>query len=214
MDFYQINVEKREETGKGPMRRLREAGFVPGNLYGLGRPNLNLTIPAADLEKFFEAPSHLVELRLGDKGREAIVREVQIDALTDAILHVDFTRVEADTAVTTHVRITYKGTAAGTTTGGVLQTLEEALEISAKPRDIPTEILIDISELDLGDSIRASEVPMPSGVERITGEDVILIQVTSPKAVAEDEEGAEGEGAEGEAAADGEAAAEGGDSAE
>lgn len=200
MDFFQISVDKREETGKGPMRRLRGAGFVPGVLYGLGRPTMPITLPRRELQRFFDAPSHLIELRMGDKARQAIVREVQIDAITDEILHVDFHRVEADVAVQDNVRLNYKGTAIGTTKGGMLQTLAEMVEISAIPRNIPHEIVVDISGLELGDGVRAAEVALPEGVELITTPDTLLIQVAAPKMEAADEEEAE-EGAE-EPAAD------------
>lgn len=201
MDFFQISVDEREETGKGPMRRMRRAGFVPGVLYGLGRRTMPITLPSRELQRFFAAPSHLIELRMGDKARQAIVREVQIDAITDQILHVDFHRVEADVAINDKVRLVYKGTAVGTTVGGMLQTLEEMVEISAIPRNIPHELIVDISGLELGDGVRAGEVPLPADVELVTAPDMLLIQVAAPKIEAVEEEEEEAVAEEGEEAA-------------
>ncbi|MDJ0974169.1 MAG: 50S ribosomal protein L25 [Planctomycetota bacterium] len=209
MEFFQIEVTNREDVGKGPIGRLRRAGNVPGNLYGLGRPNVHLTIPGDELARFFDGPSNLVELRMGDKGRQAIVREVQIDPLTDEILHVDFLRVDEDAEIENLVRLTYKGTAIGTTKGGVFQALEEAIAIRSKPKDLPSELIIEIAGLELGDGVHAGDVELPSGVTLVSAAEMLLAQVTTPKVTAEPTE----EEGEGEAPAEGgEApAAEGGD---
>ena len=211
MEFFQIDVSKREDVGKGPIRRLRRAGNVPGNLCGLGRPNLHLTVSGDELSRFFDNPSNLVELRMGGKGRQAIVREVQIDPLTDEILHVDFVRVEEGAELEDRVRLVFKGTAIGTTKGGLLQTLEETVEVRSKPKDLPTELVIDISGLELGDGVYARDVDLPSGVSLVSSEDMLLINVAAPKLEAEPTE--EEAAAEGEAPAEGDAApaAEGGD---
>lgn len=214
MDFFQLEVAQREDVGKGPIRRLRRAGNVPGSLYGLGRPNLLLTISGEALARFFANPSHLVELRMGGQERQAIVREVQVDPLTDEILHVDFLRVEEGVEIEDRVRLTFKGTAIGTTKGGLLQTLEETLEVRGKPRDLPPELVLDISGLELGDGIYARDVELPSGVSLAGPEDMLIISVAAPKLEAEPTEGeAEGETPEGAPAEDGggEAADEGGD---
>lgn len=209
MEFFQIQVSRREETGKGPIRRLRGEGLVPGILYGLGRPNLPLKIPTGELTRFLDNPSHLVELHMGDKARQAIVREVQVDPLTDAILHVDFHRVEEGAEVEDHVRIVYKGTAIGTTKGGVFQALEEALFIRSTPRDLPAEFLVDVAHLEFGDAVLARDVALPKGVTLLTAEETILAQVAAPKRVAveEEPEAAAAEGAEGAEATDEAAAA-------
>lgn len=210
MEFFQIEVTKREETGKGPIRRLRRAGNVPGVIYGLGKPNLPISIPTPALTQFFQSHSHLVELTMAGKARQAIVREVQVNPLTDAILHVDLQRVEEGAEIEDHVRLIWKGTATGATKGGVFQSLAEALHIRSTPKDLPAEFTIDVSEMELGDSVRAGDVPMPKGVTLLSPEDMMLAQVAAPKLTAEDEaEDEVEEGAEAEAAG----ADEGGDDA-
>ena len=199
MEFVSIEVHRREAKGSSAVRRLRRAGEVPGVLYGLGRPNLDLRIADRELDRFLKSGSRLVELRMGDKARPAIVRDIQIDPVEDTILHCDFTRVSDDIAIDDRCRIVFKGRAKGTLTGGVFQGLLDVIEVRAKPRDLPREIVIDISEMELGDSVHVSDLEFADSVEVVSRPDELVCQVTTPKATADDtddedeaEEGAEG----------------------
>lgn len=210
MEYVQIEVATREEKGTTAVSRLRRAGVLPGVLYGMGRPNLDLSIAVSEFERFLRSGSHLVQLRMGEDVRSAILREVQVDPLTDGYLHADFTRVSDDVEIEDSCHIVFKGRAKGTAEGGVFQSLSESIQVRALPRNLPGEITIDITELELGDGVYARDVPLGEGITLLTGGDEPLCQVTSPKAVAvEEEESAEGEGEApaAEGAADGDAAA-------
>jgi large subunit ribosomal protein L25 len=199
MEFIQIAVEHREETGKGPMRRLRRAGKVPGVLYGLGRRNLPLTIPQEEVDRFLKTGSHLVELRMGENKRQAIIREVQHDTLSDEILHIDFHRVDADVEIETNVLIEWKGEAPGAKEGGVFQGLMETIHVRSRPADLPRVIIIEIDSLGVGDSIHLSDVALPERVVAVGADDALVCQVVVPKVTAEEtaEDEAEEEGGEG-----------------
>jgi large subunit ribosomal protein L25 len=207
MEFIQISVTEREERGSGPAHRLRRDGFVPAVLYGLGKRNLALTIPSVEVERFLRTGSHLVELRLGEQARPAIIREVQHDPISDEILHIDFVRVDKDTEIEDDVILVFKGTPKGTKEGGVFAALQETVTVRCRPLQIPREIVIDVSHLALGDSVNLSEVTLPEGVTAVTPKDTVLANVSLPKIAAEPTEAPEGEAVEGEAA-EGETAAE------
>ena len=164
MEFITIDVTPREEIGSSNAARLRRTGMVPAVLYGLQRRNINLAIAGNEIERFLKTGSHLVELRLGDQVRPAILREIQYDEVTDEMLHVDFTRVDADTAVETNVPVNYKGRAAGEGEGGVFQALMQTVAVSARPKDLPREYLVDISGMALNDTLRVGDLEERSGV--------------------------------------------------
>jgi len=194
MEFITIDVARREELGSANAARLRRTGQVPAVLCGLKRPTLTLSIAGGDLERFLKTGSLLVELRLGDRARPAILREIQYDEVTDEMLHVDFNRVDADKAVETSVPVTFKGRAQGEGEGGVFQALMHTVTISARPKDLPRDYLVDISGLALHDMVRVSDLEERPGVTFVDAADAIIAHVTEPKRVAEpvdEEEGVE-----------------------
>ena len=198
MEFIQIEVRERAERGTAAMNRIRRAGGVPAVLYGLQRRNLPLTIPAKELERFIQSGSHLVELKMGDETRDAILREVQQDPLTEEILHVDLIRVDKDRRIDDHVPIRFKGTAVGTREGGLFQPLMDKLAVRARPRDLPEEILLDVAGLHVGDAIHIRDIELPERVECDIGEDEIVAHVVAIRGRAEDEVEAEAEEPAGE----------------
>ena len=186
MEYVQISVDKRTESGGGAVRRLRRAGQVPGILYGLGRPNLMIAIADKELDRFRRSESHLVELKMGDKTRHAILRELQIDSLSDRVLHVDLSRVADDIEIEDTCRIEFKGRAKGTGEGGVFQPLSESIRVRALPKNLPGSILLDITELALGDAIRVSDLELPGDVVVLDAPEALICQVSTPKATADD----------------------------
>lgn len=194
MEFIQIEVKRREDLGSSSARRMRRDGWVPANLYGLGRPNLNMALKVDDVERFLASDSHLIELRMADKTRPAIIREVQQDALTDDILHLDFNRVDAEQKLEDDVRIEFKGRPKGEQEGGMLTVISEVIRVQCKPLDIPGPITIDISGLALGEHISAGDISLPDNVELVSESDETLVTIALPKAAGGDEEGEEGEG--------------------
>lgn len=198
MEFITIDVNRREDLGSANAGRLRRSGQVPAVLYGMSRPNIPLTIAGAEMERFLRTGSHLVELRLGDKARPAILREVQYDEVTDTMLHVDFNRVDADAPVETVVPVNFKGRAAGEREGGVFQSIMPMVAISARPKDLPRQYTVDISELGVGESIHISDLEAREGVTFVEEATALVAHCVVPKEVTEEVEGEE-EGAEAEA---------------
>jgi large subunit ribosomal protein L25 len=204
MSEANLVADPRRETGKGPAGRFRREGKVPATVYGLGADAQSVTVTARELQHILAGGANtLITLKVDGSDQLALAREIQRDPVKGTLLHVDFVRVRADQAVTADVPLHLVGEAEGVGMGGVLEQALFTLTIEALPRDIPTAIEADISALNIGDQLRVSELPLPSGVTTGVDPEELVVQVVAPR-VAEEEEAvaAEGEeGAEGEAPA-------------
>jgi len=191
MEFIQIEVKQRDARGSRDMTRLRAAGQTPAVLYGLKRRNLPLSIPTDALSRFLQTGSHLVELKMGDDTRDAIIREVQIDPLSDEILHVDFNRVDKLAEVEDQVPVVFKGIAPGTKSGGMFQGLMDSLKLKARPRDLPREILVEINHLEVGDEVKVSDIAAMPGVTVLDSPDEMIAHCVAMRGIEEDEDDAD-----------------------
>lgn len=214
-----LTADHRDLTGNGPARRLRAEGKVPGVVYGLGGDPIPVTVewrPLRDALTTEAGLNALINLEVDGRSDLTIVKELQRHPIRGDVLHVDFIRVDADAAITVDVPVQL--------VGEPLKVLQEtgtvdhilfSLSVNAKPSDIPNELVVDISDMEIGDTIRVSDLPLPAGVTTdIDGEEpVASAQVSSAaleaEAIAEADaelaaEQAE-ESEEGEAPAEGEA---------
>ena len=214
MEIIKLNAEPRQETGKGASRSLRRAGRIPGVLYGADFETKQLSVGIQELERMFNNPKFtrgLINLVGGDGGkkpRTVMIKELQQDPVKDHYLHIDFYEIKMDQKLATMVPVTTTGTSKGVEEGGILQIIRRELEVYCLPANIPEQIEVDISELDVGDSVHVSELQVAEGVEIPYEADFTILTVVSPKmeepeeeveeeeALEEGEEGAEG--AEGE----------------
>lgn len=218
-----LPVEVRERTGKGGAREARRQGFVPGVLYGgdLGPVAINLKhnelIKAINSGRFL---ANMITITHDGKKQTVFARDVQFDPVKDLPVHVDFQRVSAKDVITVEVSVHFinEEQAPGIKRGGVLNVVRHAIEVNCPAGKIPESIEVDISALDIGDSVHISNVTLPAEVEpTITDRDFTIATMQGSRAVIEDEaeddedaeaEGAEGEEAEGEAGEEAEAEAE------
>ncbi len=215
MDRYQLKAEKRESTGKGVARRLRSRGQMPAILYGAGTDSLPLSVDIHDMELLLNkvSPSQaLLDLDIqngGNNKKTVMIKELQIDPLKFNYLHVDFYEVKMDQQITTTVPVVAVGTSKGVEEGGILQIIRRELEIICLPGDIPEQIEIDITDLEVGDSLHVQDIQTGDKLEIPYETNFTVLTVVSPameKAEeAEAEEGEEaGEGVEEGAEAAGE----------
>jgi large subunit ribosomal protein L25 len=165
MEFITIDVAPRETKGKGPARRLRREGRVPAILYGLGRPNRDLSISYDELERFLKTGSRLVELKLGDKTQQALLRDLQYDPLTDDILHIDLVRVDPNTEIEAEVKIEFKGIAKGLAEGGVFEAILSEVVVRATPARLPKLLVVDVTGVALNQAVMVKDLPLPEGVK-------------------------------------------------
>ena len=206
----------RENSGSAQSRRSRGEGNIPAVVYGLGMKPVSVEINAREFTNALktEAGSNVIfNLEIGKEKYTALAREIQKHVYRNEFLHVDFIQVDLSQTVDADVQVNFTGIPMGVKEeGGVIQTVNSTITITALPTNIPTSLDLDISGLNVGDNLAAADVDLPEGVELANDEDdSILITITIPRAAVEEEEeieGLEGEEVEGEEGAEGESSEE------
>ncbi len=205
MSVPQLSVELRDQSGKGAARKLRAEGLVPGVFYGPGVEPQSLSLDPAVLRKLMtQSPSRtfLLDLKIGDQVKKAMLKQVQVHPVTRNILHADFYSVADDRPVTLDVFIKFVGEPVGVEKGGVAELRTRFVPLKGLPGVLPAEVEADISGLDIGDSFKVSDLEIGEGIEPLVDEDTVLCAVAAPRIIElEAETGEEAEEAEGEAGA-------------
>ena len=168
-----LDVEIRSSTGKGAARKLRAAGRIPGVCYGSGRAPLSVSLDPRGLERLIASSATgintLIDLRVaggGDyDGRVVLVKELQRDPVSARALHADFYAVDLEQTIEVSVPIHVTGTAPGVTNGGILDHALRELQIECLPRAIPEQILVDVSDLEIGMSLHVRDLILPADVK-------------------------------------------------
>jgi large subunit ribosomal protein L25 len=207
----QVSAKARTELGSRANKRLRDAGFVPGVIYGHKEAVIPVTLPKKELTGHLGRGAHLFDLALDDgKNQKVLVKEVQFDHLGMEVIHVDFARVSLDEKVTLTIPLELKGSPKGEEDGGVLQQVVMELEIECLVTDIPDAIRHNVTEMGMNSVLHIKDLSLPAGVKALQDEDLIVAtvrEITEEAAAAP----AEGESAEpeliGRKATDEEAAA-------
>lgn len=213
-------VEARTERGKGAARRLRERGLAPGVVYGGGREATAIAFDVKGLDRLITT-SHgglntLIDLA-GDSaasGRTVIAKDLQREPVRGGITHADFYEINLKEKIEVEVPIHLTGEPAGVVLGGVLDQQQREVTLLCLPNAIPDEIEVDVSGMELGDSLHVEQITIPEGSELITEGALTVATVLVPRGLKDGEGEAvaeEGEAAEGEAAAAGEETKEEGD---
>jgi large subunit ribosomal protein L25 len=226
----EIEVKQRESRGSADSRRLRREGLVPGVIYGRGKNPHPFCVPERDLRKALTGPAGLhaildVVLDGQKTTHSSILKDYQQDVLSGRLTHIDLQEVRLDQPIQAQVVIELVGESAGTKEGGVLSQVSREVTVEALPLEVPERIEVDISAMQMGDTLRLADVPAPEGATFLDDpEETVLATVTVPTKEVEpepteeelaalEEEGvelAEGEEAP-EGAAEGEGPAEGED---
>jgi large subunit ribosomal protein L25 len=205
-DTIALPAELRERVGKGAARAVRRAGRVPAVIYGDRKDPLTISLDPRDVDRELHSPGFfatLYDLEVGGKKHRVLPRDVQLDPVSDRTVHVDFLRVAQDTEVTVNVPVNFVNDeeSPGLKRGGVLNIVRHEIEFSCRADTIPQQIEIDLTGLDIGDSVHISMIQLPEGVTpTITDRDFTVATVAAPSAVKAEaaEEQAAAEGEEGE----------------
>jgi large subunit ribosomal protein L25 len=213
-----LAVEERSERGSRAARRLRREGLVLGILYGGSNgDSISFKVDGRELRHTLHQGSALLDLKIGDgETRPVIVKDQQFHPVRDELLHIDFLEVRLDEKIHSTVQVELTGVeeAPGVKEGGVLEHVTRELNIEALPTDIPDNITVDVSGMEIAATMHLSEIGAPAGVEFLDDpEETIIATVVVPTEVEEPEVeeetelvGEEGEVPEGEEAAEGEEA--------
>jgi large subunit ribosomal protein L25 len=204
-----LSVEVRERTGKGGARQSRRDGFVPGTLYGGDQDPVAIALKNNELIKAINSGKLLANMITIDHNGDTqtvFARDVQFDPVKDLPLHVDFQRVNAKDVISVEVSVNFIGEedSPGINRGGVLNVVRHVIEVSCPAGKIPNAIDVDISGLDIGDSVHISDVSLPESVEpTITDRDFTIATMQGSRALVEEEaedEDVDADGVEGDEA--------------
>jgi large subunit ribosomal protein L25 len=186
-----LTAEKREARPRSTVTRLRRQGRIPGVLYGKNRDNRLLHVDQGELVRLLqqEGSSAVLQLQLEGETQAVIIQELQRDPVKGQILHVDFKAIRMDEPVEKEVPLKLEGEAPGERAGGVLQQQLRYVEIRCLPSQLPGEISVDVSNLEIGDVLTLAEVPLPEGVELLSDPDQVVVSVVEPQLGAEEAAG-------------------------
>jgi large subunit ribosomal protein L25 len=206
---YSIVAEERIGTGKGANRKLRATGRIPAVVYGRGKPARQLTLDPSPLAKMLRA-SHsgintLIDLKVGPQETVVLVREIQRDPVSGRWIHADLFEVDLQKTIEVRVPLHIVGKPKGVENGGILDHPLREVEIECLPRAIPDSVEVDVSDLDVGDSIHVRDLALPEGATMLSDGDLAVASVVVPKAE-EEAKPAEAAAVAAEAAAPGAAA--------
>ena len=200
----------REGIGSSESKRLRKDGNIPAVVYGLGMDPLSVSVNAREFRNALKTEAGtnvIINLEVGSDNYTALAREIQKHPYRDEYLHIDLIQIDLTQTVEADVQIEFVGIPVGVKEeGGLVQTINSSISISALPTNIPTSIELDISALNVGDNLTATDVNLPEGVELANEDDEsLLVTITLPRAAVEedsdeigmeDEEGTDGESTE------------------
>ncbi len=204
-DIENLAAEPKERAGKGAARAARRDGRVPAVIYGAKKPPVMVTLDNLELQRAIRGGGFfttLFDVKVNGGSERVLARDLQQHPVSERPLHVDFLRVSTSTVVVVEVPVHFINDeeSPGIKRGGVLNVVRHELELSCRADAIPNEIEVDLTGLDIGDSVHISQIALPDGVTpTITDRDFTVASIAAPSVVKEEAaEEAEGEAVEGE----------------
>lgn len=193
-----LKAERRDDLKKSNTKAIRDKGFIPAVVYGKGKETMTVQVDSIELLKTVrdEGRNAIISLDVDGTSVDVMLHEYQVEPLKDQLVHADFYIVDMKQEMDVMVPVHLEGESKGQKEGGVLQQPEYELEVRAKPADIPEEILLDISDLDVGDSIMVSDLKDGKNYEILDDENTTIVAVTAPDKVEDLEETEEEEDVE------------------
>ena len=189
-----LNIKKRNIQGSSSSRRMRSEGILPGIMYGSdNEPNLvemNLH-QVEQILKNHNSDTILIEVDVENEGSaRVLMKEIQYHPVTSSILHVDLQKVVAGKPIQVDIAVELKGEPEGVKSGGLLDHITHSVSIECLPKDMISSIEVDISNLDIGNSLSISDISVPPEIKILSDENLIIVSVSAPKVndTVEDEE--------------------------
>ena len=201
MELIELKSTVRTERGNGPARRLRREGKIPAVLYGPQKEPVSLTVQVTDLEtalkrnKGSQLLLNLIIQNGGETTRTALLKELQVHPLTRNFIHADFYEIDMNRKIRVSVPVVAVGRSKGVEDGGMLQIIRRELEVFCYPNQIPENIEIDVTDLDIGDAVHIEELQAKGDVEYPADVNFTVLTIVgaqAEEAAAEGEEDEEG----------------------
>lgn len=183
MEKVSLGAETREKTGKGSSGRLRRRGYIPAILYGGKEAPQSLIVNTKDLEKALSTEAGenvIISLKVGDKTRTVIVKDLQVDPVRGELLHADLCQISLKEKLKASVPIVVRGEAPGVKEGGILQHRLREIEVECLPTEIPESIPVDVSGLSIGDSLHVKDLRITGDIRILANGEESVVSIVPP----------------------------------
>ena len=193
MEISELNARVRNQSGKGPARRLRIEGFIPAVFYGPKSESIQLAVNTSELMKLLRNKEENVFIKLlVDDGKYmeklSMIKELQTDPLTKRLLHADFYEIRMDQKIIFDIPVHFIGEPVGVDNGGELHHLKRDVKVSCLPGKLPDFIEVDVSSLDIGDAIRVKDIKIAEDITILDPEDAAIATVSTTRVAREEVE--------------------------
>ncbi len=187
MSEYTLKGYDRTDLRKGVTKQLRREGKIPAVIYGKNKTKA-IAVEAKEFNTKFHHISEntLITITIGRKKHEVLIKDYQENLLKNYLVHLDFFEVEKGKLLRTHIPLTITGSAKGVKEGGILQVSLHEIEVECTPQDIPDHFTVDVTNLEVGESIHIDTLKVPEGVRLLVDDDMTIVSVTAPKVEVEE----------------------------
>ena len=185
--YEQLNLTERVEKGGRSARILRNNGIIPANYYYKGEENINLSVVKLEFLKSLRSGHRIFEINLRGSTQYVMLKEIQYHPVTDDIIHIDLMRIRRDEKITISVPLVLEGAATGVKEGGVMMQNLTSIEINCLPADVPEQIVIDVSDLEMHASLKVEDLEVSEELEILTSSDLTVVSCQPPKEEVEEE---------------------------
>lgn len=183
-----MKVKERKEIGTRKVNNLRKEGWIPGIIYGHGEKSKPIMIAEEELKNTLHqlhSEATLITLDYEGKNLQVLMREISRNPLTEKPVHVDFQHIHEDEEVSVHIVLDFQGKPLGVEEGGVLNIEHRDLIVRCLPKDIPENIVVDVSSLEIGDSIHIRDLGIPEGAKVEEDPSSTVVNILSPRKIVE-----------------------------
>jgi len=191
MEKVVVLADRREQFGKNSNRRLRVQGQIPAVMYGHAMESVEVSVNPKDLDRILHSETGrntIFALEVGGEAQDVLIKDYQLDPIKGYLLHADFQAVAMDEQMVFEVPVQVVGTAKGVVEGGILDTVMREIQLECLPGNVPDNILVEVSELEIGDSIRVGDLSIDASQLSILSEpDLVVITVGAPRVEEEPE---------------------------
>lgn len=188
-----LSVKKREGKGKGPSGRLRAQDIIPGVYYAASGENIMVQTPTLPFEKMYENVGHttVFNLEIDDNGKKethpVLIWQIQRHPYKKKFTHIDFYGVDLNREIKVEVPLEFVGSPKGVKLGGTMETYREWVRLSSKPLEMPQKVIVDVSEMNIGDTLHISDLKLPENVTPVHAQDYAVVSVVIPTEGEEEE---------------------------
>ena len=179
--YYKLDLEERKNLGTSAARSIRRNGGVLVNYYYTGEENKNFLIDKKSLQKAIQSGNRVFELDINNETIYAMIKDAQYHPVTEQILHIDLLRVRRDEKMKISIPLVLEGNSAGVVQGGILTQTLSNIDIQCFPTDVPENIIVDITKLDLNSSITAGDIKLDEDITLETLPDTTIVACNEPK---------------------------------